>query len=32
MRTFVAALAAVAVQAEIIPSDSTFKHLILEQK
>ena len=31
MRAFVAALAAVAVQAEVIP-DTTFRHLILEHK
>ena len=31
MRTFIAALAAVAVQAEYIP-DSSFKNLILEHK
>jgi hypothetical protein len=32
MRSFIAALVAVAVQAEYIPHDSSFKHLILEQK
>lgn len=32
MRSFIAALAAVAVQAEWAPHESSFKHLILEQK